>query len=132
VPVAQAGPGVLLHPKWLPGFHAPQAPIELFDASPEQIAPHRAVVEQADRLFGARRFDRFEMLLALSDEMTAAGRRAPSMLRSGHRRRLVRAMAGHRDQPGHRAWNAAAVGSPSVIAPTRIERCWSRRRAWST
>jgi predicted metalloprotease with PDZ domain len=43
------------------------------DATPEQIAPHRAVVEQADRLFGSRRFDRFEMLLALSDEMSSAG-----------------------------------------------------------
>jgi predicted metalloprotease with PDZ domain len=43
------------------------------EATPEQIAPHRGVVEQADRLFGARHFDRFEMLLAMSDEMTSAG-----------------------------------------------------------
>ncbi|HEX8413304.1 MAG TPA: peptidase M61 [Sphingomicrobium sp.] len=43
------------------------------DATADQIAPHRGVVEQADRLFGARHFDRFEMLLALSDELTSAG-----------------------------------------------------------
>ncbi|HEU0045908.1 peptidase M61 [Sphingomonas sp.] len=43
------------------------------DATSDQIAAHRAVVEQADRLFGSRRFDRFEMLLALSDEMDGAG-----------------------------------------------------------
>ena len=43
------------------------------DADAEQIARHRAVVEQADRLFGVRHFDRFEMMLALSDELTSAG-----------------------------------------------------------
>ena len=46
---------------------------QLLAATPEQIAPHRSVVEQADRLFRARHFDRFEMLLALSDEMSSAG-----------------------------------------------------------
>src|ERR1700710_1434236 len=30
IPVPKPGPMVLLYPKWLPGFHAPQAPIELF------------------------------------------------------------------------------------------------------
>lgn len=30
IPVAGPGPLMLLYPKWLPGFHAPQAPIELF------------------------------------------------------------------------------------------------------
>ncbi|HEX8447562.1 MAG TPA: peptidase M61 [Sphingomonas sp.] len=46
---------------------------ELLDATPEQIAPHRAVVTQCDRLFGARHFDHYDMLLALSDEMTGIG-----------------------------------------------------------
>jgi predicted metalloprotease with PDZ domain len=45
----------------------------LLDATPEQIEPHRALVTQADRLFRARHFDRYEVLLALSDEMTAIG-----------------------------------------------------------
>jgi predicted metalloprotease with PDZ domain len=48
------------HPEWL-------------DASPEQIEAHAEVVRQCDRLFQARHFDRFEMLVALSDELTGAG-----------------------------------------------------------
>jgi hypothetical protein len=30
IPVPGPGPMLLIYPKWLPGFHAPQAPIELF------------------------------------------------------------------------------------------------------
>ncbi|HEX8382098.1 MAG TPA: peptidase M61 [Sphingomonas sp.] len=45
----------------------------LLEATPEQIEPHRALVVQADRLFRARHFDRYEILLALSDEMTSIG-----------------------------------------------------------
>jgi predicted metalloprotease with PDZ domain len=43
------------------------------EATEGQIAPHRAVVEQADLLFGPRPFDRFEVLLALSDEIGSIG-----------------------------------------------------------
>lgn len=43
------------------------------EATPEQIAAHRGVVKQASRLFRSRPFDRFEMLLALSDTMSSAG-----------------------------------------------------------
>jgi predicted metalloprotease with PDZ domain len=46
---------------------------ELLDATPQQIAPHREVVTQCDRLFGSRHFERYAMLLALSDELTTAG-----------------------------------------------------------
>jgi len=46
---------------------------ELLEATPEQIACHRELVVQCDRLFGARHFDHYEMLLALSDEMTGIG-----------------------------------------------------------
>lgn len=42
-------------------------------ATEAQVAAHRAVVQEADLLFGSRPFDRFEMLLALSDGLTAAG-----------------------------------------------------------
>ena len=45
----------------------------LLAATPDQLARHRAVVEQADRLFGSRPYDRFEMLLALSDDLSSAG-----------------------------------------------------------
>ena len=46
---------------------------ELLDASPEQIAPHRAVIAEADVLFGPRPFDRYEILFALSDELGGIG-----------------------------------------------------------
>jgi predicted metalloprotease with PDZ domain len=46
---------------------------ELLGATPEQIAPHKELVAQCDRLFGVRHFDHYEMLLALSDEMTGIG-----------------------------------------------------------
>jgi predicted metalloprotease with PDZ domain len=43
------------------------------NASEEQIEPHRGLVRQADLLFGPRPFDRFEVLLALSDEIDGIG-----------------------------------------------------------
>jgi predicted metalloprotease with PDZ domain len=46
---------------------------ELLGATDEQIEPHRELVRQADRLFGARHFDRFEILLCLSDEIGSVG-----------------------------------------------------------
>ena len=42
-------------------------------ATEEQIAPHRGVIQQADLLFGARPFDRYEVLLALSEEIGSIG-----------------------------------------------------------
>lgn len=46
---------------------------ELLNASEEQIAPHRKLISQADMLFGARHFDHYDFLLALSDEMGGIG-----------------------------------------------------------
>ena len=46
---------------------------DLLDATPEQIEPHRELVRQADRLFGARHFDHYDVLLALSDEIGSIG-----------------------------------------------------------
>ncbi len=46
---------------------------DLLPKGEEQIEPHRAVVRQADALFGARHFARFEMLVALSDDLTQVG-----------------------------------------------------------
>ena len=43
------------------------------DAKPEHLAAHQALVTQADRLFGARHFTRYEFLLALSDEFGDIG-----------------------------------------------------------
>lgn len=46
---------------------------DLLDATPAQIEPHRAVVAEADALFGTRHFDRYEILFALSDDIGAIG-----------------------------------------------------------
>jgi predicted metalloprotease with PDZ domain len=46
---------------------------ELLEASEEQIQKHRNLVVQADRLFGARPFDRYDFLVALTDRMGDIG-----------------------------------------------------------
>ncbi|PCD01795.1 peptidase M61 [Sphingomonas spermidinifaciens] len=46
---------------------------DLLAITPDGLAPHRALVEQADRLFGKRHFDRYTMLLALTDELDSNG-----------------------------------------------------------
>ncbi len=46
---------------------------ELLAATPEQIAPHRALIAEADALFGTRHFDRYEILFALSEEVGSIG-----------------------------------------------------------
>jgi len=42
-------------------------------ASAAQLEAHRELVRQADRLFGSRRFDRYDFLLALTDRMGGIG-----------------------------------------------------------
>ncbi len=46
---------------------------ELLDAKPEILAAHRALVKQADRVFGARPFAHYDFLLALSDQFSGIG-----------------------------------------------------------
>jgi predicted metalloprotease with PDZ domain len=46
---------------------------ELLAATPDQIEKHREMVRQADRLYGARHFDRYEFLLALTDRLGGIG-----------------------------------------------------------
>jgi len=43
------------------------------EAKPEHLAVHQALVTQADRLFGARHFARYEFLLALSEDFSGIG-----------------------------------------------------------
>ncbi|MFZ5667881.1 MAG: M61 family metallopeptidase [Pseudomonadota bacterium] len=45
----------------------------LLDFTDDQIQKHRNLVVQADRLFGARHFDRYDFLLALTDRMGGIG-----------------------------------------------------------
>lgn len=46
---------------------------ELLAAKPEQIEAHRELVRQADKLFGARHFDHYDFLLALTERMGGIG-----------------------------------------------------------
>lgn len=46
---------------------------ELLAATPEQIEQHRELVRQADRLYGARHFNHYDFLLALTDRMGGIG-----------------------------------------------------------
>ena len=46
---------------------------DLLEASDAQIEKHRSLVIQADRLFGARHFDHYDFLLALTDRMGGIG-----------------------------------------------------------
>ncbi len=46
---------------------------EELDVKPEQLAVHRSLVEQADKVFGARHFPRYEFLLAVSDQLGGIG-----------------------------------------------------------
>jgi predicted metalloprotease with PDZ domain len=43
------------------------------EAKPEQIAAHRALVDEAVILYGSKHFDRYEFLLALSDNLGGIG-----------------------------------------------------------
>jgi predicted metalloprotease with PDZ domain len=46
---------------------------EELNATPEQIAMHTKLVEQAVKLFGAQHYDRYDFLLAITDEMGSIG-----------------------------------------------------------
>jgi predicted metalloprotease with PDZ domain len=43
------------------------------EATPAQIAAHRALVQQAYKLFGSHHYDHYDFLLALSDEFSFSG-----------------------------------------------------------
>ncbi|MTV39360.1 M61 family metallopeptidase [Duganella radicis] len=44
------------------------------DATPEQIAPHRALIQQAYKLFKSQHYRHYDFLLAISDEFGGIGR----------------------------------------------------------
>ena len=46
---------------------------EQAEATPEQLAAHRALVTQAERLFGSRPWRRYDFLMALSDDFGGIG-----------------------------------------------------------
>ena len=46
---------------------------DLLEATEDQLDPHRTLIREADALFGARHFDRYEFLAAVSDEIGGGG-----------------------------------------------------------
>ncbi|WP_304218775.1 M61 family metallopeptidase [Phenylobacterium aquaticum] len=46
---------------------------DLLDITPKQLEAHRAMVAQADRLYGARHYDHYDFLFSLSDRMGGIG-----------------------------------------------------------
>jgi predicted metalloprotease with PDZ domain len=46
---------------------------ELLDVKPEQLDAHRALVQQAHKLFGSHHYDHYDFLLALTDRMGGIG-----------------------------------------------------------
>jgi predicted metalloprotease with PDZ domain len=48
-------------------------PDELVTDEQKHIAPHRKLIEQAERLFGKRQFDRYDFLLSISDLLGGSG-----------------------------------------------------------
>ncbi|HTE18433.1 MAG TPA: peptidase M61, partial [Armatimonadota bacterium] len=46
---------------------------DMLEATEEQLAPHRALIREADALFGGRHYDRYEFLAAVSDELGGGG-----------------------------------------------------------
>ena len=46
---------------------------ESLDAKPEQLAVHRALVQQAYKLYGSHHYDHYDFLFALSDEFSGIG-----------------------------------------------------------
>jgi predicted metalloprotease with PDZ domain len=46
---------------------------DLVEATDEQIAPHRALIGEADALFGARHYDHYDFLVAVSDQLGGGG-----------------------------------------------------------
>jgi predicted metalloprotease with PDZ domain len=46
---------------------------KFIDAKPEQIAPHKALVDEAVALFGSKHFDRYEFLLAITEKLGGIG-----------------------------------------------------------
>jgi predicted metalloprotease with PDZ domain len=46
---------------------------DMIEATDGQLKPHRALIREADALFGARHFDRYEFLTAVSEELGGGG-----------------------------------------------------------
>ena len=108
---------------------------EALDITPEQIQLHCALVAQAEGLFGARHFDRYRFLTALSDELGGGGvehhRSAEIILAPDHFSAWDKNLVG-RDVFAHEfthSWNGkfrrgADSWTPSFEQPIRNSLMW--------
>ena len=106
-----------------------------FDIKPEQIAAHRKLVQETYALFGARHFDHYDLLLALSDHFGDVGLEHH---RSSENRRLPGYFVDwDREGPGRsllpheftHSWNGkfrqpAGLATPNFNTPMQNELLW--------
>ena len=105
------------------------------DAKPEQIAPHRALVQQAAKLFGSRHYRHYNFLLALSDDFGGIGREhhqsSENGVKPGYFTEWAKGEAG-RDLLAHEythSWNGkfrrpAGQDVPNLNVPLQNELLW--------
>ncbi len=103
--------------------------------SPEQLAAHRALVTQADRLFGARHYTHYEFLLALSERLGGIGlehhESSENGVEPGYFSEWAKSSSG-RDQLAHEythSWNGkfrrpADLWTPNTNLPMQDSLLW--------
>ena len=108
---------------------------ESLEAKPEQIAAHRAMVDQAKKLFGSHHYDHYDFLLALSDDFGGIGREhhqsSENGVKPGYFTEWARGEAG-RDLLPHEythSWNGkfrrpAGQNVPNFNTPLQNELLW--------
>lgn len=96
---------------------------EQLQASEEQVQAHRAMVQQADRLFGARHFARYHFLLALSERQSGIGLEHHESSENGVRPTYFKdwaKRAGGRDLLPHEythSWNGKFRSPADLLTP---------------
>ncbi|KQQ96480.1 M61 family metallopeptidase [Massilia sp. Leaf139] len=108
---------------------------ESLEAKPEQIAAHRAMVQQSLKLFGSHHYEHYDFLLALSDEFGGIGREhhqsSENGVKPGYFTDWARSEAG-RDLLPHEfthSWNGkfrrpAGQNVPNFNTPLQNELLW--------
>jgi len=108
---------------------------EVLKASDEQLAAHRRLVQQADKLFGARHFEHYDFLLAVSDRLGGIGLEHHQSSENGVRTSYFKdwsKQAGSRELLPHEfvhSWNGkfrrpADLWTPDYTAPMRNSLLW--------
>ncbi len=116
---------------------------ELLEATPEQIEKHKALVQQAYKLYGSHHYNHYDFLFSLSDRMGGSGLEhhrssedgtIPDYFTNWNRSPAVRDLLAH--EYTH-SWNGkfrrpADLWTPNFNVPMRGSRCGSTRARPST